>query len=135
MVNRKGFIKIAEVFIAITVILTILVIVYKSEVSEQNTVDLNEVARDVLKEISSIESLRSEVLGAQSNTASMVNTLSFINSSLPDYILFELRSCDLSSACGQSAYVGNVYSAERIISADTSTFDPIKLRLFLWVEE
>ena len=135
MVNRKGFIKIAEVFVAITLILAMLVVVYRSESYEQKTADLNKIARDVLKEISAKESLRTEALGAQTNAALMTNTIVFINSSLPDYILFELRSCDLSSACGQSSYVGNVYSAERIISADTTIFNPIKLRLFLWVEE
>ena len=132
MVNKKGFIKIAEVLVAITIILTMLVVVYKSDVSEQKKADLNKVARDVLKEIANKESLRTEILTAQLNTAQMTNTISFINSSLPDYILFELRSCILSSACGQSTYKGDVYSAERIISANTATFSPIKLRLFLW---
>ncbi len=135
MVNRKGFIKIAEVFVAITLILTMLVVVYRSESSEQKTADLSKIARDVLKEISAKESLRTEAVSMQANAGQMTNILAFINSSLPDYILFELRSCDLSSACGQSAYIGNVYSAERIISADTNNFNPIKLRLFLWVEE
>jgi hypothetical protein len=63
----------------------------------------------------------------------MTKTVAFINSSLPSYISFELRACDVSSACGQSNYIGDVFSAERIISASNSDFDPIKLRLFLWV--
>ena len=132
MVNRLGFIRIVEVMVAITLILGMIVVVYKNRSSEQRTPDLTEVARDILREVSSNESLRNETVAAQTNTVLMSKTVLFINNSLPDYILFELRSCDISSACGQSTYRGNVYSAERIISADTSTFNPIKLRLFLW---
>jgi len=134
MVNRRGFIRIVEVMVAITLILGMIVVVYKSRSAEQMAPDLTETARDVLREISVRESLRNEIVTAQTN-APMTNTLAFINDKLPDYILFELRSCEISSACGQSSYRGNVYSAERIISADTSMFDPIKLRLFLWVGE
>jgi len=65
----------------------------------------------------------------------MTETNEFINLRLPEYIQFELRACKISSACGQSNYKGNVYSAERIISVDKNTFNPVKLRLFLWVEE
>ncbi len=136
MVSRRGFIKIVEVMIAMTLILGALVVVYRSRGSDQRTPDLTEVARDVLREVSSVESLRNEIVTAQATlTASVTNTVAFIDGSLPDYIFFELRRCDVSSACGQSTYRGDVYSAERIISADTLNFDPIKLRLFLWIEE
>ena len=135
MVSRKGFIRIVEVMVAITLILGMIVVVYKNRGSEQRTQDLTEVARDVLREVSVRENLRNEIVAAQTNSAQMTNTLAFIDNSLPNYINFELRSCDISNACGQSTYRGNVYSAERIISADTLNFDPIKLRLFLWVDE
>ena len=135
MVNKHGFIRIVEVMVAITLILGVLIVVYKNRSSEQRTSDLTEIARDALREVSSKENLRNEIVVAQTNTAQMTNTITFINNSIPDYILFELRSCDISSACGQSNYRGNVYSAERVISADTNNFDPIKLRLVLWLDE
>ena len=135
MVNRKGFISIVEMMIAVALIATMILIAYKQTIPAQNIPDVNEIARDILKDIGSQEILRTEVLGQQTNAQGMTQTLTFVNSSLPDYILFELRSCDVSNACGQSTYRGNVYSAERIISADTATFNPIKLRLFLWVNE
>lgn len=121
--------------IAVALIATMILIAYKQTIPAQNIPDVNEIARDILKDIGSQEILRTEVLGQQTNAQGMTQTLTFVNSSLPDYILFELRSCDVSNACGQSTYRGNVYSAERIISADTATFNPIKLRLFLWVNE
>lgn len=135
MVNSKGIARIIELLIAITLISTILLITYRQGLSTQETQDLSEDARDILSEISSIENLRQEIITNQVNVSAMVNTLAFIDSRLPDYIKFELRACDISNACGQSAYIGDVYSAERIISASVTEFEPIKLRLFLWVEQ
>ncbi len=135
MVNKKGFIRIAEVMVAITLILGVILIVYKNRAPEQKTPDFTETARDILREISVKENLRNEIMMAQSDITLMTNTISFINNSLPSYIFFELRACVASSACGQSVYRGNVYSAERIIGADTNNFNPVKLRLFLWTTE
>ena len=138
IIYRNGFIRIAELLIAITILTVIFMLFYKQGVPKQETQDLSELARDILGDISARENLRSEIIDKQTNVngpSGMVNALAFINASLPDYILFELRACEISGACGQSNYVGNVYSAERIISADKDEFNPIKLRLFLWVEE
>lgn len=123
-----------ELLIAILLISAILIIVYKQNLPKQETQDLAETARDILAEISSDEDLRDEIISASSAQA-MVNTLNFINQSLPDYINFELRACAVTSACGQSAYVGDVFSAERIIGTSKNDFNPVKLRLFLWIPE
>lgn len=132
---RKGIATIIELLIAITIISAILLISYRQSLPSQETQDLSENARDILSEISTIEDLRGEIITNQVNANAMTNTLAFIDSRLPDYIRFELRACVITSACGQSSYVGDVYSAERIISTSRTNFQPIKLRLFLWVEE
>lgn len=132
---RKGIATIIELLIAITIISAILLISYRQSLPSQETQDLSENARDILSEISTIEDLRGEIITKQVNANAMTNTLAFIDSRLPDYIRFELRACVITSACGQSSYVGDVYSAERIISTSRTNFQPIKLRLFLWVEE
>lgn len=124
-----------ELLIAIIIISAILIITYKQNIPSQETQDLAEQARDILSEISTIDNLRDEVIASNVNVSNMPNTIAYINSTLPDYILFELRACIVSSSCGQLTYVGDVYSAERIISASRSEFDPVKLRLFLWVEQ
>ncbi|MGV8142868.1 MAG: hypothetical protein ACP5NS_04545 [Candidatus Pacearchaeota archaeon] len=130
--NKKGFARLVELIIAIVVIITMLLITYQRNRPEQNATDISELARDILREVGADETLRNEVLNAQTNTVLMVQTMNFINNSLPDYLSFELRSCEASSACGQSLYVGNVYSAERIIGATTTYFNTVKLRLFIW---
>ncbi|MEK6894422.1 MAG: hypothetical protein AABX10_03080 [Nanoarchaeota archaeon] len=133
--HKKGIARIIELLIAITIISIILLVTYRQSLPSQETQDLSENARDILSEISTIDNLRDEVVANQVNVVAMTNTLAFINSSLPDYIKFELRACIITSSCGQSNYVGDVYSAERIISASRDEFGPVKLRLFLWVEE
>lgn len=133
MVRRNGFIRIAELLIAVTLISVILIIAYRQNLPAQNTPDLAKFARDVLAEVGGAEELRVEIIRNQQNASNMTKTLAFINNSVPDYILFELRACEITSACGQSTYVGDVFSAERIISTSKETFNPIKLRLFLWV--
>jgi len=132
MVNNKGFIRIVELLIAVTLISGVLIFFYRQTASNSNNLSLSELSRDILADVSIREDLRQEIVSSR-NVNSMTRTVAFINSSLPSYISFELRACDVSSACGQSNYVGDVFSAERIISASNSDFDPIKLRLFLWV--
>lgn len=132
---RKGIATIIELLIAITIISAILLISYRQSLPSQETQDLSENARDILSEISTIESLRDEIVANQINASAMNNALTFIDSRLPDYIRFELRACVITSACGQVSYVGDVYSAERIISTNRTNFQPVKLRLFLWIEE
>lgn len=133
MVNKKGIARIIELMIAITIISIILLITYRQTLPSQETNDLSEDARDILAEISTIDDLRDEVVGNQVNVNAMTNTIAYIDSRLPDYIDFELRACVITSSCGQSTYVGDVYSAERIISTSRTGFNPIKLRLFVWV--
>jgi hypothetical protein len=132
MVNNKGFIRIVELLIAVTLISGVLIFFYRQTASNSNNLSLSELSRDILADVSIREDLRQEIVSSR-NVNSMTRTVAFINSSLPSYISFELRACDVSSACGQSNYVGDVFSAERIISSSNSDFDPIKLRLFLWV--
>ena len=132
MVNNRGFVRLVELIIAIVVIITMLLVTFQKNDLDQNTPDISETARDILREVASNDSLRKEILAAQTNTAQMPMTILFINNSLPDYLNFELRACEASVACGQSSFVGDVYSAERIIGATTTYFNTVKLRLFIW---
>mgnify|MGYP001581696979 CR=1 FL=1 len=132
MVSSRGFARLVELIIALVVIMAILLITYQRNKPEQNGVDVSEVARDILKEVASDNSLRNEIILAQTDTTQIPQTILFVNNSLPDYLNFEIRACEVSSVCGQSTYVGNVYSAERVFGATTTGFNTVKLRLFIW---
>ncbi len=135
MVNVRGVAKLIELVIALTLIMTIFLVAYKRTSSEQQSLDLDEIARDILREVAANSHLRDEVISSQTTVASMTNVTNFINDSLPDYILFEVRACESGNACGQSNYLGEVYSAERIFGATTTGFNTVKLRLFLWTTD
>ena len=126
--DKRGVIKIIEVTIAIALIISVLVVVF----TQKNDVplpDFSEKARSALRIVAENETLRNQILVAQNYNQRVIDT---INASLPPSFNFELRACTVSSVCGQSSYQGNVYSAERVISADTRTYRPVKLRLFIW---
>ncbi len=120
--------KIIEATTAILIVASVLFINYNSGIVE-NKPDYSENARDILEELANNVSLRRVVL-------SEGDISSFIGSKLPAHLNYEAKICDeVSDACGQSTYVGDVFSAERIISSDLETYDPKKIRLFLWEKE
>jgi hypothetical protein len=136
--NKKGFLKIVEAMIAILLIAGAILINYSSA-SSSNQVDYSETARDILKEIADNEIMRGEIL---SNGVGIVSSSSnsmffdFAKNRIPEYLSFEIRLCSINSVCGVSEYVGNIYSAERIISSDiySNINSPVKIRLFIWEE-
>ncbi|MDP4039474.1 MAG: hypothetical protein Q8P57_02755 [Candidatus Pacearchaeota archaeon] len=129
MIGKRGFLKIAEAGIAIMIIIASVLISLNKE-SPQNNPDLSETARDILREISQDKFLRIKALEL-SEPISSGDVYYFVNSTLPDYLNFEIRICDTDSVCGLSEYRdAEIYSAERIISSDSGPNK--KLRLFIW---
>tara|TARA_Y100000034_G_scaffold113847_1_gene149289 strand:+ start:57 stop:506 length:450 start_codon:yes stop_codon:yes gene_type:complete len=135
--DKRGFLKIVEVMISILIIVAaILLNINKSPAN--NEVDYSEMARDILFEISDDEPYRSEVfkapLGEVLGPSSLQGFIGYIDGRMPDFLDFEVRVCQAQSVCGISNHVGNVYSAERIISSDISSLigAPVKIRLFIW---
>lgn len=129
MVNRKGFIKIVEATIAIMIIMTVFLITF-SKNKNVNEIDYSEEARTILDEIANNFTFRTDLIQSRVVTNDLTN---FLDKRVKQPLNYEIRTCDVSSACGQSTYQGVVYSAERIISSDIKTLNPIKVRLFLWV--
>ena len=136
--NKNGFIKIVEAVIAIMIILGVILISYGDK-KQQKSLDLAEQARDILNEVANNNLLRANMLNAVAANPGAITVpqtiIDFINARVPSYLNFDVRACTVSSACGQLTYQGDVYSAERVISATNNIYDPaniVKLRLFLW---
>jgi len=126
----KGWLRIVEASLAALIVLGVLFAVYtKNAVS--NEPDLSENARAILEEISNNNTLRNDVLRSDTARVNLIVAREVTDPSLE----FEMRVCDLNDVCGKSTYTpGNVYTAERVISAtvEQSTFAPKKMRLFIW---
>ena len=122
--------RIIEASVAILIVASVLFVTYNKNVVE-SIPDYSENARDILEELANNISMREDVLDS-----SLVFE-EFIRGKLPSHLTFEVNICDPEAVCGQSSYEGNVFSAERIISTnfDSDSFEPKKIRLFLWEKE
>jgi len=128
--NKNGIIRIIEASIAILIVASVLFVSYNKNVVE-SLPDYSENARDILEELSKDVSMRGKVLNEE-------NIDSFVDEKLPAHLNFEVNVCGIEAACGISLLPqGDVFSAERIISTnvDSNSFEPKKIRLFLWEEQ
>ena len=134
--NKKGIVKIIEASVAILIVSSVLFINYNKGISPENP-DYSENARDILEELANNGSMRTTVvnmlIGVEPVNASS-EILDFIDLRIPSHLNREAKVCKTNLACGQSSYVGNVFSAERIISSNLDNYNPRKIRLFLWVK-
>ena len=129
--NKKGIMKIIEATTAILIVASVLFINYNSGIVE-NKPDYSENARDILEELANDVGLRDEVLDYEENETIPQSITAFIEERKPVYLSSSARICDVGDVCGLSDFVGDVFSAERIISSNLDIYNPKKVRLFLW---
>ena len=126
--NRRGFLRIVEATIAIVIVLGVM-FVFFTQARTQEGIDYSERARNILEEVSKNPVLRTAVLNNE-----VEEVKDFVDGKIPEqYLEHEVKICEVNDACGKSEYTeGDVYSAERIISATIDTLGPKKIRLFIW---
>ena len=131
--NKRGIMRIIEASVAILIVASVLFVTYNKNVVE-SIPDYSENARDILEELANDISMRKDVLDDLQDFEDFED---FIQGKLPSHLTFEVKVCEVNAVCGQSSYEGNVFSAERIISTnfDSDSFEPKKIRLFLWEKE
>lgn len=139
MVNKRGWLRIVEASIAILIVMTSLFVIHGQREPVQQT-DYSLLAQEVLDEVAQTPALREAVAENDQETVE-----AFVEERIPALgtMAYELRMCELNTACGKSTYTpGSVYAAERIVSYTIpsqqgrgETMHPKKLRLFLWRNE
>ena len=122
--------RIIEASIAIIIIMSVLFVIYTRDKIESKP-DLSEKARDILEEISRNSSLRNAIL--KENKGVIEN---FVSSKIPEnYLAYEVRICEVDNVCGKSNYTSvNIYVGERVISSNLTSFQPKKVKIFIWEE-
>lgn len=137
MINKKGWIRIAEAFTAILLVIGAAIIVVGGGVQRE---DISEKVYDVeipvLREIQLNNTLRSEIL-ITSGTTEWDNfpsgTKNKIIAEIPGWLECEGKICPPESLCllgeepEKSIYVQSV-----LITSTLDTFNPRKLKLFCW---
>lgn len=142
MKNKRGWIRIIEVFVAILIILGVLLIVLDKEEIEKKDVTskiyLTETA--ILREIQLNNTLREDILNAEIPVeegddgfpSSIANQ---IDSRTPAYLSCMPKICQLSDACDLDEPVKkNTYVRSVAIVTDLETYDPRQLKLFCWTQ-
>jgi hypothetical protein len=135
--DRKAWIRILEAFIAIMIIMgSLIVIISKQPKSAGISDEIYSKQRQILDTVSKNTSLRSEVLSGDINSI-LLNQA--INELSPASWNYSINICNLSQICTNPAnnadYMSkDVYATEMVISSDLITYNPKKLRFFVWVK-
>lgn len=138
--RKKGWIRMVEVFISITLIMGFLIIMISDESPES---EFNErvysFQSNVLKEIENNDLLRGKIIDVSSlpvlweeeNFPSDIKEK--INSEKPVYVNCTAKICGIGSDClFQEDADKDIYSHSVGIFADNLEYSPRQLRLFCW---
>ncbi len=129
--NSKGWIIIVEAFIAVLIVSTALLFIFRQDAPRDISQDMHEQQRAILDIITNDEIMRAEALNRQQTTIGP-----FIRNTLPQSFDYALTMCDSNQICNQGIPTDrDVFVSETIISADYNEFPDkklTKLRLFVW---
>jgi len=126
----KGWLRIVEAFIAITLILSVFSVMYfKGHSKNSIAEDFDKKMGVILDEVSASFDLREEVLN---NNEKAIND--FVATRFASGWKISARICNLNELCSLQEYHQEVYSKERLISSTLQKYAPKKLKLFVWQE-
>ena len=145
MRGKRGFLRILEAFIAILIIAGAMTFIYVKEIPGKNQrEDILNLERIILETITNDAQLRQAVLNGFGNTESAEGNRTLINSTIaklvPQGYTFLFKICNLDEICGldqrSSFYTKNeIYSERSSVSSTLETYDPKKIRLFMWEKD
>ena len=131
--DRKAWIRILEVFIAILIVMSAVLIILSRNAPRLDMGDeIYEKQRQIIDIISKNNSLRTDIIMGENSQVN--NTISQM---LPNSWTFATRICGLNLMCPLNltkAYEYDVYSIEVVITSNLTQYSPKKLRFFVWVE-
>ena len=128
--NNKGWIRILEAFIAVTILAGFFTFVYVSNVRNESQInEIYNLQKVILDEIADNIELRNKVL--DNNLDDVKN---FVEERVPPSFNFEVKICNIEDICQLSFYVEEVFSSERIISTtlNRQNVNPKKVKIFMW---
>jgi len=155
MKNKRGWLRVAEAFIGIVIITSVLIVVISQHPRGDSEEEIYKMERIILRQISLNDTMRQEVLDYNltyldnllddivkgeieiKNNEIIEDLSTFIRSINPPYWEYEIKICkiDNSVICALEDYKDTeVYADEILISADLETYSPRKLKLFMWRE-
>lgn len=137
--NKSGIWRVIESVTAILILAgAILLLINKQEIIEKN--DIREKLLPILQEIAKNETIREKILSDDSaNREAEDLIIAVLKEKLPNANLnHNTTICDMNDKiCNDirgypSDLTASVYSAERVVSASLTVFNPKTVRIYIW---
>jgi len=137
--NNKGWLRIAESFIAILIVFGVAIIVVGGGIQREDiSEEVYDVEISILREIQLNNTLRDEILDVISIPIKLNNfpdgIQNKINSKIPGWLECNAQICSPESLCLllEEESEENVYAQSVLITSTLDTFNPRQLKLFCW---
>ena len=138
--NRKGWVRVAEVFIAILLIMGVFSIVIDKDdfQNKDRSSEIYDTQISILRSIELNESLRSDILSvslpvfwSDFEANGLTNLRNEIIDKTSPNLFCEAQICEITSDCLLDTEIqNNIYVENLIISADLDNYSPRKVNLF-----
>ena len=132
MKNKKAWLRIVEAVLAILIILsTLLVITSKQTTQEDLSDEISEIQTTILDIVSKNTTLREYVINE--NPAALKKE---IDLRLPNSFNSAIKICQVDNICTSTEIPTDksVHTKEILITTTLETYQPKKLRFFVWIE-
>tara|TARA_Y100000034_G_scaffold122656_1_gene168398 strand:+ start:6285 stop:6710 length:426 start_codon:yes stop_codon:yes gene_type:complete len=138
--EKKGWVKIVEAFIALLLIASVLIIVIdkgyitKKDISSK----VYETELSILREIELDDNLREDILNINlpmnwENESFPQEVKNRVNERTPSYLECKTKICELDKICALDKYPNkDIYAQSVVISANLEIYSPRQLKLFCW---
>ena len=141
--NKKAWIRMVEVFVAISLIISVLLIVLNREYPKEDpSAEIYEREISILRQVQVNNILRNEILQANPlplpvNSSNLPGVNVRIITETPNYLICNAQICNISDICvlNKPVVKKDVYAQSIFISANLTTYNPRQLKLFCWTKK
>jgi len=134
--NRVGILRLLEVFFAIILILgSSLYLISKNNNKNYESENIIALEKGILQQIAENTDFRNEIISKSEEDTMSTEMQTFVSARLPPNYLFEILSCELESLCPSTDYHQVIYAQERVISSSLDSYNPKKIKLYVWPKE
>lgn len=139
--NKKGWVRIIEVFLSITLVAGVVLVLLTKTIPEDNLGEqISSMEKFILNEIRINDSLRTRILNVDLPTnwsefevSGLKGVVDKIDEDKFSFLECEARICSLEDPCKQNSDInGNVYANSIVISSNIYIYNPRQMRLFCW---
>lgn len=135
MVNKRGWIKVMEVVVAVTIFSVVLLVIYSQQAETVDSKEaINILQKRILNEISFGDNLRELIM-----VNDEINLKEYFRDEIPINYDYEFRICDMSkdvSPCKMydysEIYDKEIYVENIIIAGNMTEYNPKFVNLFMW---